>query len=123
MERSGRLRRRIEQWRRRHPAYARMPEGLWEAAVTLARRDGAYTVSRELGVNYATLRSRLRRSDAAGEQSRPRFVEINAAQVFGGTGTVLELERRDGAKLTVRLGGGQRVDVAVLTSAFLGQQT
>ncbi len=39
-------RQRIERWRRTRPPYGRMPEELWEVAVSLAEVDGAYAVAR-----------------------------------------------------------------------------
>lgn len=117
MDRKAEVRRRIRRWRELSPAYARMPEELWKAAVSLARGEGAYAISRELGVRYATLKRRLSES-ATGDGGRTaQFVELDTSRVFGGT--VVELERSDGTKLTVRLGGGERLDIAALASAFV----
>jgi hypothetical protein len=117
------MRRWIKRWRRTQPAYARMPEELWEAAVALARVDGAYAVARDLGVNYATLKRRVEcaapgRAPSAGAG----FVELDAAEVFGAreqTGTVVELAGADGTKLSVRLRGSEPLDVVALAGAFL----
>ena len=119
------MRRRIEDWRSTQPAYARMPEELWETAVALARVDGAYAVARHLGLNYATLKRRLERSAAARAQSAARgFVELDAAQMFGtaaSAGSVVDLARADGTKLTMRLREGEKLDVVALANAFLGR--
>jgi hypothetical protein len=117
------MRRRIARWRRTQPAYARMPDELWAAAVALARVDGAYAVARDLGVNYGALKRRVDRSAAPrAERSAPRFVELNGAEVFGArepADSVVELSGADGAKLTVRLRNGEPLDVVALAGAFL----
>jgi hypothetical protein len=112
-------RRRILRWRHRQPAYARMPEELWQEAVALARVDGAYAVARDLGVSYATLKRRLHAAGADRVQgTEAGFVEIDAAELLGGSApaTVLEL-CGDGTKLTVRMHGP--LDVVALADAFL----
>ena len=117
------MRRRIEDWRSTQPAYARMPEELWETAVALARVDGAYAVARDLGINYTTLKRRLESPATASAESGVRgFIELDAAQMLGTAalaGTVVELARADGTKLTVRLRDGETVDVVALAHAVL----
>ena len=68
------LRTRLAEWRRSHPKRSRLPEGIWTAAVELARRHGLYRTARGLPIDYAGLRQRLEgtRSTAL---SRPEFLE------------------------------------------------
>jgi hypothetical protein len=122
------MRQRIKRWRSEHPAYTRMPEELWAGAVALARVNGAYSVARDLGVRYETLKRRVEQPLATPrvQEMRAGFVELDASEVFGkheGAGTVVELSGADGTKLTVRLACGERLDMGALTGTFLRRGT
>jgi hypothetical protein len=101
-----------------------MPEPLWEAAVAAAREHGVWGVSRALGVNYQSLRSRVG-GLARGERGRASgpagFVELDGAQVLGAAErevTTLDLSRPDGARMTIRLEGRGRLDLPALAEAL-----
>jgi hypothetical protein len=102
-----------------------MPEPLWQEAVRLALVHGVSPVCRHVGLSYGTLRKRV--SARVDEASRAPaveagFVEVNAAQLLGGSPgqTVLELSERDGTRLTLRLAAGSEVDVLGLVEGFRG---
>jgi hypothetical protein len=113
------LRRRIESWRRTRQGLAWMPDDLWAEAVELARSEGAYAIARDLKLSYETLRKRLARASSRRRLRRTSstakgFVEIGGGELLGAVatgGSVVELMRRDGAKLVVRLSGAEAVDV------------
>ena len=112
----------IEHWRSVRAKHARMPEELWKAAASLAEVDGAYAIARELGLDYAALKRRVERAATLRRESISRgFVELDGAQLIGATqaaGSVVELGGPDGAQLTVRLRGGEALDVVALAEAF-----
>jgi hypothetical protein len=94
--------RQIEKWRRTRRAGAPMPEGLWQEAVGLARACGMM----------------------------PRFVDVGAASELGQVGawgravaaaTVVELTLGTGERLTIRVAGGQPIDVAGLLRELRSQ--
>ena len=122
------LRRRIERWRRTRQGFAWMPEELWADAVALARVEGAYAIARDLGLSYASLRTRLARTTRPARRRRaqaagPGFVEVGGDELLaalGAGGSVVAVTRRDGAQLTVRLAGAQVLDVVALSAAFVG---
>jgi len=104
-----------------------MPEALWDAAVSLAATHGVYRISRDLTVNYGTLKARLapaQEDEEVSPAAMEGFVEVDARQIVGGSaidGTVLELSRADGARLALRLPSHQPVDVPGLVAAFAGR--
>ena len=115
-------RRRIERWRRTRRPYGRMPEELWEVAVSLAAVDGAYAVARALDLNYATLKRRVQRATGARRAAGAGFVEIDAVQLMGAAGmagSVVEIAAADGTKLRVQLHPGEALDVVALAGAVL----
>lgn len=118
------VRRRIEHWRQTREKRTRMPEALWEAAGSVAREHGLWSVSRALRVNYESLKGRVGRTRRGATRrggGPSRFVEVDAGQLIAAperAGTVVELLGEDGAKLMIRLGGSEAVDVGALADAF-----
>ena len=109
------LRERISRYRQgRHPR-AHLPAALWSEAGAWAEKLGVSRASSALGVSYESLRRK------AGKRARGGFVEFSGAQLLEATaGGVVELSDATGARLTIKLGGGQTLDVAAVVSAFRG---
>lgn len=126
--RMARLSRRIEDWRLAGRPGKRMPEALWEAAVSLARERGAYRVATETGLNYQNLKRRTEDPLAPGIKVGPaavEFVELETDRFLEsgvGGGTEIEVERADGARLRIRIESGQAVDVAQVAATFAGDR-
>ncbi len=53
------LQRQLDQFRSAQPHRAKIPEGLWQAAVELARQHGLYAVAHPLRLDYEGLKRRL----------------------------------------------------------------
>lgn len=135
----GRLSRRIEQWRAAGRPGKRMPEALWDDAVGVARAQGCYRVARALGLNDASLRARVegagartrgataaagqRQQDEQSASTTTAFAEVDLGAVLGGAlaGATVEVARRDGARMQIRLAGAGAAQAAVLLAAFLGE--
>jgi len=113
----GRVRQRIEVWRRTRAKRSPMPPALWTAATELARELGAYRVAQELGVGYGSLKDRL---GANGGRGPGEFVEVDGALLLSAAPARNEVELSDarGMKVVIRLGEGQAVDVAAVLAAF-----
>jgi hypothetical protein len=93
-----------------------MPAELWAGAVALAMSEGTYRIARRLRVDYQALARRV--AAAGGERAgNGNFIELRGADLLGGT-TVVEVAEADGARLTIRLGGGTGFDAAALVGAF-----
>ena len=77
-----------------------------------------------LHVNYESLKARVARAEeneATGPELSGGFVEVDATQLAGPSVapvTVVELSAADGAKLAVRVEGGERLDVQGLIDSF-----
>jgi len=94
-------------WRQRRKHREPIPEPLWRAMVRLARRYGLSRVAQVLRVNYTALKHRLVATAAAQAPSSDaiaaEFVEVPMSACPSGSQWVIELEDRDGSKLTLRL--------------------
>jgi hypothetical protein len=97
-----------------------MPEALWAHAVECARNHGVETVAARLRVRPATLLRRLGGEKADTESKKPVFVEVGMASPS--QGVQIEVDRPDGAKLTVHL-QAQGADLPGLVSAFLSRSS
>jgi hypothetical protein len=117
-------RKRIDHWRETREKRGPMPEKLWDAAVLAARAHGVWSVARELHVNYESLKGRVAHAEKEKDTGRERsggFVEVGAAQLVGPSAapvTVVEVSAADGARLTVRVGGSEQLDVQMLIDSF-----
>jgi hypothetical protein len=114
----SRAQRKIDQWRQRHRPRARIPEELWREAAQLARAHGINRTARALRLDYYALKKRAAAAAGSGERA-PEFVEI----LPGGMRApqpecMIEIEETSGAKMRIRLQGGNLPDVADLTRAF-----
>ena len=112
------VRRALEGWRHARGRARRIPEALWQAAVEVAQEHGVSKTSRELGLDYYALESRLRSSSRP--KASPAFVEVPWPAV--GTATAsecrLELEDGRGARLRVELTGSALADLESLARAL-----
>jgi hypothetical protein len=121
----SRVRLRVERWREQGVNRWRMPEELWEAAVSLAQTHGVSPIARALHLDYGSLRKRMERGSGCGSGdpgSATRFVEIDPLHLVRGlaesSGAVVELSDVEGTKLVVRLGERESLDVPGLIEAF-----
>jgi len=98
-----------------------MPEELWRSAAQLAGSEGVWAVTRALGLNYGNLKRRVvgrpeQRQRAV--EAQPLFVEVGRAGAVVVPGCVLEIQDREGLRMTVRLEGQSAADVVGLGSAL-----
>jgi len=108
---------RIGEWRRRRGKPGPMPERLWRAAAKLAEEHGLNPVAAPLRLDYYSLKrwveeGRGQRRSAA---PSPAFIEVRPLAPAA-AGTVLELEKPGGSKMTLRLSSA--LDVGALVEAF-----
>ena len=117
-----RLRRRIEEWRRRGEPRTMAPE-LWAAATVLAKVHGICPISRALGIDYGGLKRRMGGGIGRGRRrGSPRFVEVDGApslgSAFASASTTVELWSADGSRLVIRLREGAGTDLLSLAASL-----
>jgi hypothetical protein len=112
---------RMEQWRRTRSSRKPMPPELWEAAVAVACEHGVYSVSRELRLNYNTLKARVKGVQRSAKRPETDFVELKLPPLPGasaGAGLEVEFVRAGGDKMIMRLPSSQVADVVAMARAF-----
>jgi hypothetical protein len=116
------LRLRFERWRQTRKSKTNIPDGLWSAAVELARQYGINRTAAPLRLDGGKLKRLLL---AAGRRSRrlapPRFVELPApTRVPAGWSVAeytLELEGHN-RKLRIQCKGASATELAALSRAL-----
>mgnify|MGYP001829253067 CR=1 FL=1 len=114
-------------WRRNKTNGERIPEELWNQALTLLGSYGISQVSRTLRLSYTELDKRRKVIEAGlsrqGSGDDTAFVEIDRALIEqapgpDATAVWMELERPDGLRLRIR--PSQRGDMLTLLDRFMG---
>ena len=112
------LRTRFEQWRQSRRGRAQIPDELWAAAITLARRDGVNCTATALRLDAGKLKKRMLASRVPAEKrTPPAFVELVAASADGLPVYTLEVEAGAG-KLWIYCKRATATDMAELSRAL-----
>ena len=114
------LQRQFDQFRSERQHRTKIPEGLWEAAVELARRHGLYAVAHPLRLDYVGLKRRLEGVSKREEKKKPvspGFVELIAAQPAAAD-CVIEFESKSGGKMRIQWKGPGALDWSSLLRAW-----
>jgi hypothetical protein len=114
------LQRQLDQFRSAQPHRAKIPEGMWQAAVELARQHGLYAVAHPLRLDYVGLKRRLEGATKVEKKKKgasPRFVELIAAHPAGAE-CLIEFEFKNGSKMRIQWKGSGAPDWSSLLRAW-----
>ena len=115
------VKRRFELWRRTREGRGRIPEALWDAAVSAVSVHGVHKTARTLRLNYASLNQRVERSHRSARRTHeppPRFVEMAPMPIGSASECVVEVEDARGTKLRIHLKGASTTDLPSLARAL-----
>lgn len=104
----------LERWRRSRRRRSPIPEGLWKAAVEVARQCGLTRTARILRLDYNGLKHRLDQSDplqVCNPTSASAFMELLPALPTVIADCLLELEDGRGTRLKIQLKGAGSQEV------------
>ena len=113
----------FDQFRSEQPRRSKIPEGLWQGAVELARQHGLYAVAHPLRLDYVGLKRRLETASKVEEKKRkkkaasPGFVELIAAHSAAAE-CMIEFESRSGGKMRIQWKGSGAPDWGSLLRAW-----
>lgn len=113
------LQRQLDQFRSAQPHRAKIPEGMWQAAVELARQHGLYAVAHPLRLDYVGLKRRLEGVTKLEKKksASPRFVELMAAHPSAAE-CLIEFESKSGSKMRIQWKGSGAPDWSSLLRAW-----
>ena len=116
-------RRRFEHWRSHREGRSRIPDPVWQSAVTLAREFGVHRTAKALRLNCDSLRARVSSANAdepTSPATQPTFVELMPGKAPGSGQCVVEFDDGHGARMCVRLEHADATVLAALAGALLG---
>jgi hypothetical protein len=102
----------FQAWRARRTA-RRIPQTLWALAVRLVSRHGVSRTAAALGLDYYSLKKRVKSAVMEPASSRPAFIELPSPVVLTRQ-YQFELDNGTGATLRLHLVGYDAADVATL---------
>jgi hypothetical protein len=114
------LQRQLDQFRSAQPHRAKIPEGMWQAAVELARQHGLYAVAHPLRLDYVGFKRRLEgvtKLEKKKKKASPRFVELIAAHPAVAE-CLIEFESKSGSKMRIHWKGSGAPDWSSLLRAW-----
>ena len=112
--------RQFQTWREKRGKGERIPEGLWQAAVSLFPRYTVNQISRALRLDYVCLRDRIYLSGGkrtSKSKEIPQFVELPVSSAVGVAKCRLKVKDKRGSRIHIRLKGA---DVGPLLEAING---
>lgn len=117
------IRGRFVQWRRTRKVRTRIPEPLWTAAVKVAAEYGVHRTAKVLRLDYYRLKRRTEKDTAAGGdtasgEKRAGFVEVPVPMPGSLGECLIEWEDAEGARMRMRLSGGEMPDPVALGRSF-----
>lgn len=111
----------FEEWRNTKKGRERIPEKLWEAAVSLSKVHSISRISNALRLNYSALKNRIveKDEDAIIEKvSAPAFIELDFERPAFVSECIVEMEDSSGAKMRMCFKGKTDFDLLELGKAF-----
>jgi len=111
----------FRKWRRTRKSPRPMPEELWQAAVSLSANHSISQISRELIIDYSTLKKRAqnKKKKAVAKVSCPDFIELDiAAPPRTIPECVIELEDSLGAKMRMHIKNKTDIEFLEFVKAF-----
>lgn len=110
---------RFEKWRKTRTRRA-IPDSLWDLAARVAAKYGVNKTAKTLRLDYYDLKRRAEAapSGASKDETPPRFVEVNPAEVFPPSACLVELEDPRGVKMRIHLQAAGAPELAALRHLF-----
>lgn len=121
----------FETWRNERAKKQRIPDQLWQKAISLLQDYPISHVAKELGLHSGELRKRqtaLNKQTISNNQIHEQtpFIELNqflpsanTSVDIGYSNLEIQIERKDGARLTLSLNSSQTDIVQNLVTAFI----
>ncbi len=107
-------------WRRTRKNLRPIPQKLWAAAVNLTAKHSISQISKELVLDYSTLKKRavVKKKAGTASMSPADFIEVNLEPPASVSECVVEMQDILGAKMRMHFRGKTDVDFLQLAKAF-----
>jgi hypothetical protein len=107
-------------WRKTRKSPRPIPKKLWAAAVSLTAKHSISQISKELVLDYTTLKKRaaIKEKHNAASKSPADFIEINLEPPAAVAECIVEMQDIAGAKMRMHFRGKTDFDLLQLAKAF-----
>jgi hypothetical protein len=107
-------------WRKTRKSPRPIPKKLWAAAVSLTAKHSISQISKELVLDYTTLKKRaaIKEKHNAASKSPADFIEINLEPPAAVAECIVEMQDIAGAKMRMHFRGKTDFDLLQLAEAF-----
>jgi hypothetical protein len=107
-------------WRKTRKNPRPIPEKLWAAAVSLTTQLSISQISKELVLDYSTLKKRaaIKNKDSPASMNPPGFIEVNLEPPAAVSECRVEMQDIGGAKMRMHFRGKTDFDLLELAKAF-----
>ena len=111
-------------WRRTRKSPRPIPDKLWQAAVSLTATHSISKISKELVLDYSTLKKRvpIKKKSTANKTSAPSFIELNLEPPAAVSECMVEMQDRLGAQMRMHFRGKPDFDLLELAKVFWSKQ-
>ena len=111
-------------WRRTRKSPRPIPDKLWQAAVSLTATHSISKISKELVLDYSTLKKRvpIKKKSTANKTSAPSFIELNLEPPTAESECMVEMQDTLGAKMRMHFRGKPDFDLLELAKVFWRKQ-
>ena len=111
-------------WRRTRKSPRPIPDKLWQAAVSLTATHSISKISKELVLDYSTLKKRvsIKKKSTANKTSAPSFIELNLEPPATVSECMVEMQNTLGAKMRMHFRGKPDFDLLELSKVFWSKQ-
>ena len=110
----------FKKWRRTRKSPRPMPEELWQAAVSLSANHSISQISRDLMLDYSTLKKRVqnRKKNRVAKISCPDFIELGFEPPTAISECLIEMEDSLGGKMRMHFKNKTDIELLELVKAF-----
>lgn len=107
-------------WRQTRKSPRPIPAELWAAAAGLATKHSISQISKELALDYTSLKNRVtvKKKTSAASMSPADFIEVNLEPPAVVSGCIIEMQDIGGAKMRMHFRGKTDFDLLELAKAF-----
>jgi hypothetical protein len=110
----------FKSWRKTRKSPRPIPKKLWAAAVSLTSKHSISQISKELVLDYTTLKNRaaIKGKDSAASMGPADFIEVNLEPPAAAAECIVEMQDIRGAKMRMQFRGKTDFDLLQLAKAF-----
>ena len=107
-------------WRKTRKGLRPIPKKLWAAAVSLTTQHSISQISKELVLDYSTLKKRaaIKNKDSPASMNPPGFIEVNLEPPVAVSECIVEMQDILGSKMRMHFRGKTDFDLLELAKAF-----